>query len=74
MVPSKNYPKWAALVQDRFTHKLSNAAAAMLLFRVQSDVKQDDSSGALVKAIEEMHAFFTKYERMLESEISAIFG
>lgn len=73
MVPEKNHPKWEALIQDRLNCKFSNSAASMLLFRLQSDVKKDTSPAALHKATDEMHAFFTKYERMLESEIKAVF-
>jgi hypothetical protein len=74
MVPEKNHPNWASLIQGRLPCKFSNTAAALLLFRLQNEVRQDVSSDALRRAIEEMHAFFTKYERMLETEIKAIFG
>ena len=74
MVPERNHPKWAALIQGRLQCKFSHTAAAMLLFRLQNEVRQDVSTDTLCRAIEEMHAFFTKYERMLETEIKAIFG
>ena len=73
MVPPKNHPKWAALIQGRLDCKLNNAAASMLLFRLQSDVKAGVSPAATVRATDELHAFFVKYERMLEPEIKAIF-
>ena len=73
MVPPNNHPKWVPLIEGRLDCKFSNAAASMLLFRLQSDVKKDASPSARLKAIDELHAFFTKYERMLEAEIKAIF-
>jgi hypothetical protein len=46
----------------------------MLLFRLQGEVKKDASQDALLRATDELHAFFTKYEPMLEPEIKAVFG
>ena len=74
MVPSKTHPKWAALLQGRIDYKFSNAAASMMLFRLKCDIKKDESPVALAKAVDMMHAFATKYERMLDPDIKAIFN
>jgi len=73
MVPPKTHPNWAALIEGRLDCRFSNAAASMLLFRLQNDVRNDPSPPALLKATDELHAFFTKYERTLETELKTIF-
>lgn len=74
MVPPKTHPKWSALLQGRFDYKFSNAAASMLLFRIKCDLKKDPSPFALSKAIDEMHAFCTKYQVHLQQDLKNIFN
>ena len=74
MVPPKTHPTWGALLQGRLEHKFGNAAASMLLFQLKSDLRKDGSPAALSKATDTMHAFFTKYERMLDPDIKNIFN
>jgi len=74
MVPPKTHPNWTPLIEGRLDCRFGNAAASMLLVRLQNDCKNDASPTARQKAIDEMHAFFVKYERMLEPEIQAIFN
>jgi hypothetical protein len=74
MVPSKTHPKWTALLQDRVDYKFSNAAASMLLFQLKCDLKRDTSPAVLAKSVDTMHAFVTKYQRMLDGDIKAIFN
>lgn len=74
MVPSKTHPQWEALLAGRLDCKFDNTAASMLLCRLQNDLKSDASPAARLRAADELHAFFTKYERMLEAEIRAVFG
>lgn len=38
----------------------------MFLYRLQIDLPKDNSPAAVARATDELHAFFTKYERMLE--------
>jgi hypothetical protein len=74
MVPPKTHPTWAALLQGRLEHKFGNAAASMLLFQLKSDLRKDSSLSAQDRATNTMHAFFTKYERTLQTDIKAIFN
>lgn len=74
MVPPKTHPKWAGLLQGRFEYKFSNAAASMLLFRIKCDLKKDTSAVALSKAIDEMHAFCTKFYGFLKQDLKNIFN
>lgn len=74
MVPAKTHPKWAALVQGRLDYRFSNAAASMLLFQLKADLRANPAPSALAGAIDQLHAFFTKYDRMLQSDIAAIFN
>ena len=61
-------------MQGRIDYKFSNAAASMMFFQLKGDVKKDGSPVSLAKAVDTMHAFATKYERMLDADIKAIFN
>ena len=74
MIPPKFHPRWTALLQGRVDHKFSNAAASMLLFQLKSDLRTNPSPAALTAATDQLHAFFTKYERMLQADVNAIFN
>ncbi len=74
MVPPKSHPKWAALLQGRLDYKFSNAAASMLLFQLKGDLRANSSPAALAGAVDQLHAFFTKYDRMLQPDTAAIFN
>ncbi len=74
MVPPKLHPRWAALLQGRHEHKFNNAAASMLLFQLKADLRANGSPTAMAAAVDQAHAFFTKYERMLQADIQAIFN
>jgi len=74
MLPPVTHPRWAALLQDRFEYKFSNASASMLLFQLKCDLKKDPSPAALAKAIDQLHAFTTKYERMLRTDLTVLFS
>ena len=74
MMPPKSHPKWAELLQGRLEYKFSKAAASMLLFQLRCDLKRDPSPGALARATDELHAFCSKYERMLQDDLTTIFN
>lgn len=74
MVPLKSHPRWAALLRGKIEHRFSSAAASMLLFRLKADLRTDGSPAAEAKAIDELHAFFSKYGRILQPDIKAIFN
>lgn len=71
MLPSKNDPRWTALLTGKIDYKFSNAAASMLMFRLKTKVKSDSAN--LATYLNEMHAFFTKYEGILKEDITIIF-
>ncbi len=61
-------------MQGHLDYKFSNAAASMLLFRLKGDFRRDPTHTTLLRAVEEMHAFFCKYQRILAPDIAAIFN
>lgn len=74
MLPSKSHPKWASLIQGGLDYKFSNAAASMLLFQLKSDHRSNPSPATLNASVDRLHAFCGKYERMLQSDLNAIFN
>jgi hypothetical protein len=73
MLPPHTHPTWAALLQGRIEHKFTNAAASMLLFQLRCDLRRDDTPAGLGRAASQLHAFCTKYERMLRSDLAVLF-
>jgi hypothetical protein len=74
MIAPKTDPKWAALVKGQLECKFSNPPASMLLWRLKCVLRRDPSPTAVNKAIDEMHAFFSKYENQVQSDLNTIFN
>jgi hypothetical protein len=74
MVPNKSHPKWAALIEARIDYKFTRAAASMLVFQLRCDLRTDSSPAAVARAVDQLHAFCVKYERMMEQDLTALFN
>lgn len=74
MIPPKTDPKWAALLKGDVNYRFSSAAASMLFFCLKSKIKADNTAATLQQCTDEAHVFFTKYERILQQDIRAIFN
>ena len=72
MIPPKTDPCWAELLTGTNQHPFKLASAAMCVARNQRQVRQDPA--ALAKCVEEVYAFCSKYERLLESELEIVFN
>ncbi len=75
MIPPKSHPAWKALVKGQRVHQFKALSAAMCVSRIVRFVQREGGSPAAVDlAVEDLHAFFTKLEGMLEEDLKAIFG
>lgn len=71
MVPDKSSPRWKELAAGKKALTTNNLGLQMLLKRVAS--KTADGNGAEIdKAAGELFDFFTKYEKILATEIAAL--
>jgi hypothetical protein len=74
MLPQKNSSIWVQLVTGRHKYHCQAVPASMMLARVIRSVQRDNSPENVQRCVNEMHDFFTRYEKILQSDIRAIFG
>ena len=73
MIASKEDPKWTALLSGQLQHQFQLASAAMIVSRCQRQVLRDPSPQTLNKNLDELYAFFTKFENVVSDDLKAIF-
>lgn len=75
MVPPKTHPRFAQLATGQIPHAFGLVSAGMFVALHQRKVQTAGRSPAAVAAaVDEIHAFFTKYEVAIAGDIKAIFG
>jgi hypothetical protein len=72
MIASKEDPKWTALLSGEIQHRFQLASAAMIVTRCQRQVSKEPQS--LDKNLDELHAFFSKFENVVSDDLRAIFS
>ncbi len=72
MVPDKSSACWRQLVTGSKTIQTQSLALQMLLKRMQRGLQTASPARGVDEAVEEMHAFFVKYETMLSNEIKSL--
>ena len=73
MLPSKNDPKWKALVTGEIKVTFNAISGNMILSRLSKDIKHNSSKENIEKSIEEAYNFFKKFELIFAKELEAIF-
>jgi hypothetical protein len=71
MIAPKEDSRWTALLKGQLQHQFQFTSAAMMVSRCQRQVSGDPSSQA--KSLDELHAFFTKFENIVSEDLKAIF-
>ena len=74
MIEPKDHPRWKELLTGQIQHQFQLASAAMIVSRCQRQVARDSSQQAYEKNLDEMYAFFTKFEHVVSDDIKAIFS
>lgn len=74
MIPGKNDPRWMEIVTTTKEFPLTALASKMLVMRVRTMTKLDQSPQKIVEAISIAHDFFSKNEEMLRSDVEILFG
>jgi len=70
-LPPENHPTWARLVDGTIRHEFSYAAAGMLLFNLNIQWRRDPARLPLL--IQQVRAFFQKYQHLLVWDIQKLF-
>jgi len=74
MLEPKEHPRWKELLTSQIQHQFQLASAAMIVSRCQRQVAHDSSQQVFEKNLDEMYAFFTKFENVVSDDIRAIFS
>jgi hypothetical protein len=74
MIPAKTDPKWAKLVKGEIKHSFNNVPAGLMVSRLQRETVTAADQQTLRRCIDEVYAFFEKYEAILRADIATIFG
>jgi hypothetical protein len=75
MIPPKSHPRYKQLVTGEFTHSFQVFAGSMCVSRNSRNVQASGGSPeAVAAAVEDVYAFFVKFESVLTADIKAIFG
>lgn len=74
MIPGKNDPRWKEIVTSTKEFPLSGLATKMLVMRVRTIVKLDQSPAKITEAISIAHEYFSKNEEMLKADLEVLFG
>ena len=73
MIAPKDNAKWTELLNGQVQHQFQLASAAMIVSRCQRQLLRDPSPQTLSKNLDELHAFFTKFENVVSDDLKAIF-
>ncbi|MBI1754165.1 MAG: hypothetical protein HY014_10805 [Acidobacteria bacterium] len=72
MVPDKSSSCWRQILTGKKALQTQTLALQMLLKRLQRNITPTTSEADIGIAIGELHAFFTKYQNMLSTEIQSL--
>jgi hypothetical protein len=74
MIPAKTDRKWERLVTGELSHEFKTLAAGLMLSRLRRETKANADPGTMRRCVDEVYAFFEKYESVLRDDISEIFN
>ncbi|MBN1648212.1 MAG: hypothetical protein JW874_09280 [Spirochaetales bacterium] len=74
MVPDRNEPKWKEIVRGEDKREYKTVAAGLCVARNQRAYRMDPTPVTLNKCVDELVAFFTRYEKLAAEDVKALFG
>jgi hypothetical protein len=74
MLPSKNDIKWKLLVTGKIDHNFKSIPAGMMFSRHKREFSRNSSEENITLLVDEAYNFFSKFEKILQEDIKAIFG
>jgi len=73
MLPQKTDPRWSGLLAGSIPHQFKATAAGLCVSRHQRALKQNVNPAALNSAIDDVYDFFSRYESIMQEDISTLF-
>jgi len=73
MIPPKDDPRWVELLKGQVQHQFQLASAAMIVSRCQRWVLGDPSPQTINRSLNELLAFFSKFENVASEDLNSIF-
>ncbi len=74
MIPQKTDPRWLKLIKGEPKRDFKSVPLGLMLSRLGREYAGNGSPSVGQGCVDELHAFFTKYEGILGEDIAAIFG
>ena len=74
MIPSKSDGRWAKLVSGELKVQFNVLSAGLLISRMQRETKAAPDYITQRRCVDEVYAFFQKFEGILQEDIAKIFG
>jgi hypothetical protein len=74
MVPQTDHPQWRKILNGGIAHDFKSVPAGLMVSRLKRQLANDGSETSWETCIREMRAFFTKYEKVMQDDIQAIFS
>jgi hypothetical protein len=72
MVPPPSDPCWKRLIERRSEYSFQQLPLRLLMKQIDLRLSRDTSAAAVDTALRDVHAFFSKYERIVERELHQI--
>lgn len=73
MIPPKTDPRWKHILTGSLQHSFKVTSAAMCISRHQRHINHDPSPETLAKSLDDVHAFFTRFESILAEDLQSLF-
>lgn len=73
MLPPKTDKRWRDLVTGKINAQVDLLATRLMLANVTTSAKNDPSEANINKCVDAAYAYFQKYEKMAEKDLSAVF-
>lgn len=74
MIKSATDPIWEKLIRGELNITVKEVPAQMMLSRCKRNLEKNPDPENIKKLKAEAHAFFTKFENILQDEIKQLFG
>jgi hypothetical protein len=70
----KSHPQWENLIKGTTTHQFKVVSASLIVSRLGRGYKADPTPQKLSAAIDELVAFFEKFEHLFKEDLERLFG
>jgi len=74
MVPPIEHPRWREILDGSVDHVFKSVPAGLMVSRLRRQLQSDGSTASWDKSLQEMRAFFEKYEKITAHDLDAIFS